>query len=214
MSSAASNTIITRWWWVRHAPVTEDGGCIYGQADLDCDCTSEEVFVGLERFLPREAVWVTSNLRRTHQTARAILARRNAEHSAEPLVVPELAEQHLGEWQGRDRAAFFGDRTARPDSYWFGPADERPPGGESFEDLVKRARPAIAEIHRMHAGRDLVAVAHGGTIRAALAIALGIPPQTALAFAIANCSVTRIDHVRIADVEGWRVALVNHIPRP
>jgi broad specificity phosphatase PhoE len=214
MSTAASNMIMTRWWWVRHAPVTEDGGCIYGQADLDCDCTSEDVFTGLERFLPREAVWVTSNLRRTHQTAQAILARRKAETPAAPLVVPELAEQHLGEWQGRDRAAFFGGRTARPDSYWFGPADERPPGGESFEDLVARAGPAIARINRMHAGRDLVAVAHGGTIRAALSLALGTPPQTALAFAIANCSVTRIDHVRTAGAEGWRVALVNHIPAP
>lgn len=214
MSTVASNMIMTRWWWVRHAPVKEDGGCIYGQADLDCDCTSEDVFTGLERFLPREAVWVTSNLRRTHQTAQAILARRKAETPAAPLVVPELAEQHLGEWQGRNRVAFFGARTARPDSYWFGPADERPPGGESFEDLVARAGPAIARINRMHAGRDLVAVAHGGTIRAALSLALGTPPQTALAFAIANCSVTRIDHVRTAGAEGWRVALVNHIPAP
>jgi alpha-ribazole phosphatase len=124
MSNAAADMITTRWWWVRHAPVTEDGGCIYGQADLDCDCTSEDVFIGLERFLPREAVWVTSNLRRTHQTAQAILARRHPEIPVEPpLVVPEFAEQHLGEWQGRNRVAFFGDRTPRPDSYWFGPAD-------------------------------------------------------------------------------------------
>jgi alpha-ribazole phosphatase len=210
--STASNMIMTRWWWVRHAPVTEDGGCIYGQADLDCDCTSEDVFTGLERFLPREAVWVTSNLRRTHQTAQAILARRKSETPAAPLVVPELAEQHLGEWQGRNRVAFFGDRVARPDSYWFGPADERPPGGESFVDLMARAGPAIARINDLHAGRDIVAVAHGGTIRAALALALGVPPQTSLAFAIANCSVTRIDHVRAVDAHGWRVATVNYIP--
>ena len=31
------NVVTTRWWWVRHAPVREDGGCIYGQKDLGCD---------------------------------------------------------------------------------------------------------------------------------------------------------------------------------
>jgi len=28
---------VTRWWWIRHAPV-RDGGRIYGQSDLPCDC--------------------------------------------------------------------------------------------------------------------------------------------------------------------------------
>jgi alpha-ribazole phosphatase len=211
MRSNETGMIMTRWWWVRHAPVTQDGGCIYGQADLDCDCTSEPLFNSLESYLPHEAVWVTSNLRRTHQTAQAILARRNGETPPVPLIVPELAEQHLGEWQGLDRATFFGGRIPRPDSYWFGPAQERPPGGESFEDLVERVSPAITRINGLHAGRDIVAVTHGGTIRAALTLALGTPAQTSLAFAVANCSVTRIDHVRIGDQHGWRVAVVNHI---
>jgi alpha-ribazole phosphatase len=214
MSSATSDLVTTRWWWVRHAPVTQDGGCIYGQSDLDCDCTSEDVFNGLERFLPHEAVWVTSNLRRTHQTAQAILARRRRETPPAPLVAPELAEQHLGEWQGRNRVEFFGARTPRADSYWFGPSHERPPGGESFEDLVARVAPAIERINDAHRGRDIVAVAHGGTIRAALSLALGMPPQVSLAFAIANCSVTRIDHLRLSGGAGWRVAMVNHIPAP
>src|SRR6478609_7609691 len=52
---------LTRWWWVRHAPVP-DGGFIYGQRDLDCDCGDVEVFCVLGRELPADAVWVTSNL--------------------------------------------------------------------------------------------------------------------------------------------------------
>src|SRR5207244_1987256 len=62
----------TRFWWVRHAPV-ESGGRIYGQEDMPCDCSETAVFSGLARQLPRDAVWVTSNLRRTHETARAIV---------------------------------------------------------------------------------------------------------------------------------------------
>ena len=45
----------------------------YGQSDMPCDCTDAAVFAGLARQLPRDAVWVTSHLRRTHETARAIV---------------------------------------------------------------------------------------------------------------------------------------------
>ena len=62
----------TRFWWVRHAPVAHEGR-IYGQKDMPCDCTDTAVFTGLARQLPRDAVWVTSHLRRTHETARAIV---------------------------------------------------------------------------------------------------------------------------------------------
>ena len=62
----------TRFWWVRHAPVDHDGR-IYGAEDMPCDCTDTAVFSGLARQLPRDAAWVTSDLRRTHETARAIV---------------------------------------------------------------------------------------------------------------------------------------------
>ena len=52
----------TRWWWVRHAPVREDGGCIYGQKDLGCDTSDRVVFEAVGKILPRNAVWYASNL--------------------------------------------------------------------------------------------------------------------------------------------------------
>ena len=60
---------ITRWWWVRHAPVTVLGGRIYGQDDPPADCDDATLFATLAQLLPAEAVWVTSQLQRTHQTA-------------------------------------------------------------------------------------------------------------------------------------------------
>ncbi len=71
--TAAVTATTTRFWWVRHAPVEHDGR-IYGQKDMTCDCTDANVFAGLARQLPRNAAWVTSDLRRTHETARAIIA--------------------------------------------------------------------------------------------------------------------------------------------
>ncbi len=210
-SQSLSDAQITRWWWVRHAPVTGDGGCIYGQADLDCDCSDTALFAGLARQLPEDPVWLTSNLARTHQTARAIRAQRDGD-SAHPIQIHDFAEQFLGDWQGLPRETFFAGRQPLAGSYWFGPADERAPGGESFIDLCARVEPAIARLNRAHTGRDIVAVAHGGTIRAALRLALGVEAQTALAFAIRNCALTRIDHVALAHEAGWRVAFVNSYP--
>jgi alpha-ribazole phosphatase len=205
---------VTRWWWIRHAPVP-DNGCIYGQRDLSCDCSDAAVFADLAAALPAGAVWVTSNLVRTIETARAILAADPQKLTGVELTaVPELAEQHLGDWQGLERKAFYAERKVGTHALWFAPADERPPGGESFADLVGRAAPAIERLTREHAGRDIVAVTHGGTIRAALGHALGLAPQAALAFATDNCSLTRLDHLPGAGDAGlWRVVTVNRRPR-
>jgi len=64
--------ITTSFWWVRHAPVAH-GGRIYGQIDLSCDCSETALFTGIAEKLPRSAIWVTSDLRRTHETAAAIV---------------------------------------------------------------------------------------------------------------------------------------------
>ena len=120
-------SVVTRWWWIRHAPVP-DGGRIYGQSDLPCDCSNAEVFASLATELPANAVWVTSNLVRTRQTAEAILAAapdKFADVAPDPL--PELAEQHLGEWQGLERQAFYATRRIGTHVLWFAHADERPP---------------------------------------------------------------------------------------
>ena len=203
----------TRWWWIRHAPVP-DGGRIYGQSDLDCDCTDSEIFAALARDLPRDAVWLTSNLARTRQTAAAILTAGAERHGAiAPVAVPDLAEQHLGDWQGLERKPFYAERKVGTHTLWFAPAQERPPGGESFVDLIERVHPVIVRLTAEHRGRDIVAVTHGGTIRAALALALGLDPQAALSFLIENCSLTRIDYLSPHDAPGlWRVAAVNHRP--
>lgn len=202
----------TQWWWIRHAPVP-DGGRIYGQSDLDCDCTDTIVFAALANELPSDAVWVTSSLKRARQTAAAIRASIGGEPSTgEPIAIPEFAEQHLGEWQGRDRKEFLANRPRPHHHFWFAPAHQRAPGGESFDDLAERVQPAIERLTARFRGRNIVAVTHGGTIKAALALALRIDPEASLAFLVENCSITRIDHA-VGDLGPyWRVGAVNHRP--
>ena len=205
----SSGVVTTRWWWVRHAPVRNDGGNIYGQKDMACDTGDREVFEAVAKILPRNAVWYASSLMRTHQTAEAIWAAGFPKPSAMPHEAA-LAEQHLGQWQGMNRAAFLASRP--PGSHWFADIDEPAPGGESFMDLYNRVRGAIERINGEQAGRDVIAVAHGGTIKAALGLALGNQPQIGLAFDIDNCSVTRLDHFTSPGKSSWRLPMVNQQP--
>jgi alpha-ribazole phosphatase len=207
--SNPGKVVTTRWWWVRHAPVRSDGGNIYGQKDLACDTSDREVFEAVAKILPRDAVWVASSLMRTHQTAEAIWA-AGFPKPATMAKEAELAEQHLGQWQGMNRAAFLASRPLG--SHWFAAIDEAAPGGESFMDLYTRACGAIARIGAEHAGRDVVAVAHGGTIKAAIGLALGGLPEKGLAFDIDNCSVTRLDHFASESHANWRLPMVNQQP--
>ncbi len=211
MSSESQHT--TRWWWVRHAPVPDTVN-IYGQKDVDSDTSDAKVFAALAHELPRGAIWLTSNLRRTHQTAAAILDAIRIEDriEGEPVRVPEFAEQHLGAWQGMNRADFFASRTHINHPFWFGPSFERPPGGESFDDLMARVSPAIERFSAEFAGRDVVAVAHGGTIKAAIAHALNLSAEAGLAFACDNCSVTRLERLSGSPEPLWRVLSINHRP--
>jgi alpha-ribazole phosphatase len=209
--------VVTRWWWVRHAPVTVNNGRCYGQTDVPCDCSNDAAFAGLAKLLPKDAVWVTSTLQRTHMTAAGIVRAGLPGPKLIPgpgvIVERDLAEQHFGDWQGvtyAELAELNGNRWPR---FWLAPAHHAPPGGESFVELMARAHPAILRLSAEHAGRDIIAVTHGGTIRAALAQALDLAPEATLAVSIDNLSLTRIEHFPDANVaHPWRVATVNQAP--
>jgi alpha-ribazole phosphatase len=200
---------ITRWWWIRHAPAAARPGEILGR--LDPPAALGRTSASLERLaarLPAGASWITSGALRCRQTAQALAAARG--QSAEMLVEPDLIEQDFGAWQGLTHdevAARYADDCAR---FWRDPARQAPPGGESFADMCHRVSCALERIAAL-GGSDLVLIAHAGTIRAALAQALGLDASAALRFALAPLSLTLLD--RVPPVGGasaaWRVVGVN-----
>jgi broad specificity phosphatase PhoE len=199
----------TRWWWVRHAPVTQLQGVIYGDSDPEADVTEHAVFQSVATRLPEDAVWFISNLRRTRQTAEAI--GHAGYELPELLIEPDLREQGFGQWHGLRHEDHNATRKDPFVGIWNCAPRDVPPGGESFVQLMVRVHAAIERITAQHAGRDIVCVAHGGTIRAALALALELSPELALAFGIDNVSLTRIEHMAPARADGlrWRVRGVN-----
>ncbi len=209
-------SVVTRWWLIRHAPVIGAEGRLYGQDDLDCDCSDRGLFNDLATLLPKEAVWLVTPLRRTRATADAIQAARGDTPVYE--IEPDFAEQHFGDWQGLTYAELEarGDEAYR--RFWQAPADLAPPRGESFKDVIARVDRALDRRTALHHGRDIVAVIHGGAIRATLAVALDLEPERALGFAIDPCSITHLDRidgpaVRPGDGGSWRIVTVNRPPR-
>ena len=120
---------------------------------------------------------VTSDLERARRTGEIV----GAPHGLVPVVVPSLREVAMGRWDGltaeqiqeREPAA-FADWMARVGEFPF-------PGGESVADLLARAWPAFEAIVAAHEGEAVAVVAHGGTNRALLCAALGLPLARLLA---------------------------------
>lgn len=195
-----SRATVTRWWWLRHAPVIGMTGEIVGQADPDADRGQDDSMRALAARLPADAVIVASPLRRSRQTAAALLG--------EPTVIePDLMEQHFGAWQGRRWGDLADDPVAR--RFWRAPATTAPPDGESFAQVLARVTRAIDRLTAACSGADIVAVGHAGTIRAALAHALGLSAENALGFVIDPLSLTRLDRIDDGAAGSWRIGGVN-----
>jgi alpha-ribazole phosphatase len=183
----------TSWWWIRHAPVRGSEGRLNGRLDVDCDTSDERSFRALAAVLPRDAITVVSALKRTQQTLDAINA-AGADLS-EPLVEADFIEQSFGRWEGLSWAEMQARDLEVYTAFWQNPTRNAPPGGESFEAQMRRTAAAIERLNGEFAGRDIVCLSHGGTIRAAVALALALPPETAMAIIIDNLSLTRLSLV-------------------
>jgi probable phosphoglycerate mutase len=109
---------------------------------------------------PPACLYVTS-LRRTHETAAPLVAATGLQ----PIVIGDLAEVHLGDWEGGE----YRVRAGRGDPIvkrMF--AEQRwdvIPGGESMESLGGRVRASIERIvAETGPGATAAAVVHGAVI--------------------------------------------------
>ena len=189
-----------RWFWIRHAPVSAREGIFTGASDVPANIEDARTEIKtLANALPQHPdLWITSTLLRARQTTQALRKAQQAERTAseQALCEQDFNEQNFGDWEEEPY-----DET-RHRALWQAPATHRPPNGESFKDLVRRVAHAIERIEDRHRSVcddrnnktiDIVAVAHAGTIRAALAQSLQLSPRHALACVVDPLSLTRID---------------------
>jgi alpha-ribazole phosphatase len=202
---------MTNFWLIRHALVDENARAIlYGTMDVElCPSTLIEqapMYQALAKRLPQPALWSVTPLSRTRRTAEAIFA---AGYPRVQLAVePDLIEQSLGDWQGLAHAELPARLKLPVPPFWPLSGLEHPPGGETLGHVIERVGAALERLAVAHPDKDLVIVMHGGAIRAAVAHALRITPDTALLMSIQNLSLTRLERHPTA----WRVVCVNELP--
>jgi len=166
-----------RVYFVRHGvTVWGEGGRIQGHSDAP---RSEEgrrqaraAALRLQREGSFEALY-SSNLGRALETAREI-----SKVLGLPVIEDErLREIFFGEFEGltaeeAERLHPEAFRAWRED-----PIRNRPPKGETLDSLLGRVLDFLQEVKGRHPQGRVVAVSHGGPIRAAVILALGLDLQ-------------------------------------
>jgi broad specificity phosphatase PhoE len=116
---------------------------------------------------PLAAVY-SSPLRRALETAEVVAA----PHGLVPVQVDALREVNVGSWEGLTRAEIeerFPEQFLRWLDYEEGWED-----GESYEEMGRRVIAGLLELAAAHEDQRILAVSHGGPLRAAYALADGI----------------------------------------
>ena len=158
---------------VRHGEITQSSPRRFvGQADLPLTDRGREQVAAVARFLTGRGVarLICSPLSRCVESAGII----GLTLGLVPETVPDLREIALGSWEGLTvdevRERFPGRYEARGRNM----AGFRPPGGESFADVQRRAWTAFEEA-TADLDEPLAIVAHGGVNRVLLCRILGMP---------------------------------------
>jgi probable phosphoglycerate mutase len=142
-------------------------GRFQGWADPPLNATGRAQAVDLSVALMAEelAAVYSSPLRRAYETAEVVGASRGLE----PVTVDALREVDVGSWSGLTRAEIeqrFPEQYARWLDYGQGWDD-----GETYEAMAKRVVGAVLTLAAAHDGERILAVSHGGPMRAVSAFA-------------------------------------------
>lgn len=76
-----------------------------------------------------------------------------------------LAEIDFGEWEGRSAEQLMRESPDALGDFWRDPLNHPPPGGESLGRFKTRVVEAWETFCRIHAGKRILIVTHGGVIR-------------------------------------------------
>src|SRR3954471_23399078 len=211
-----------RWpeklWIVRHGQsagnVARDAADAAGLGAIDMDVRDVDVPLSALCSEQADALWrwfaalaeserpeivLASPYVRARQTAKAICeAGGVAESARQPIVDERLREREFGLW---DRLTTAGVRHKFPDQAEqraiLGKFYHRPPGGESWADVILRLRSALDTISLHHADRRVLIVCHQVVVMCMRYILEGMDEAEVLAIdrtsSVVNCGVCEYD---------------------
>jgi len=162
-----------RCYLVRHAQTAWNrDNRLQGHSDLPLSSLGEQQARSLAHFFASRHLGgiFTSHLQRSRQTAQAI-AEGNG-HRLTPTIAQELAEMHLGAWEGLTPEEIDHQFDGAYERWRTAPSSVRIPRAEPLEAFRERVRRALRHIlAQLAEGQDdeYVVVSHGGVIAAVLA---------------------------------------------
>jgi alpha-ribazole phosphatase len=179
---------MTRLLLIRHAEPDEDArGRCYGRLDVGLSSTGHtnaERLAESLRDVELDAVYTSPRLRAV-QTAAALAENLN--------VDDRLRELDFGELEGRTYDEIEREQPELFRRWMETPTLVRFPGGESYAELRARVAAAVSDVVAASADRTVAIVSHGGVIRAALAVTLGLPDDRAFALDVGYARVSVVD---------------------
>jgi len=190
---------------VRHgAVVGAETRRFIGHLDVPLSPHGEAQIAALGRRLAgvRLAAVYSSDLARTRRSAEILAAPRRL--AALPLA--GLREFAMGRWEGLTAEEI---RSRAPDAFaeWMADVGRfQFPGGECLDQVASRSWSAFEDIVAAHEAQAVVIVGHGGSNRAILCRALGIPLTRLLALGQDYAGLSVLERV----AGRWSLTLLNH----
>ncbi|MDX8151486.1 histidine phosphatase family protein [Patulibacter brassicae] len=151
-----------------------------------------------------------------HLPARVDVRRSPARRCAESVAVlghdgarvdDALREAGFGDWAGRSLADVHGEDPEAAVAWMTDPAFA-PPGGESLEALCARVGGWLGALAADEPTDPVLAITHGGVVRAAIAAAVGAPADAAWRIDVTPGSLTELH----AHDGRWRLTRANWTP--
>jgi alpha-ribazole phosphatase len=178
---------VKQLYLVRHGKVEGADGRAVGHLDLPLSALGARTIEALASTWhgPAPDRLFTSDLRRAVESAQ-ILATR---FEVAPIADPRLRELSFGDWEGFSWDEIhrqFGRSLAAWGERWW---ELAPPGGETFDDLSRRV---LAWLHEQEKDEVVVAVVHGGSLRALLAALLNLPRDEIFSLQLDHAHVTAL----------------------
>lgn len=160
----------------------------------------------------RRAGGVLARLRGTDRPAALVLSspRERAWRTAELAGLEAQRTEELAEWDYGDFEGLTTPQireTVPGWTVWTHPV----PGGESHDDVARRARAVVSRARQALAGGDVVLVGHGHFSRVLIATWLNLPPKEGVHFGLDPAGLTVLGdergdpQVRRLNVPAWEV---------
>lgn len=185
---------------IRHGPTHERS--FVGHRDVPADLSDTAQIARVTDALPKDALVVSSDLRRAADTATAVQGARTRLPND-----PGLREFDFGAWDGIPFDDIARDWPDLSRAYWEKPGDVAAPDGESWNIAATRVTAAIDTLIDAHPKRGLIVVAHFGTILTQVQRAGGLTAEQTISHRIDNFSITELQFA-----PKWGVARINHLP--